>query len=97
MLLLYTRRLMLPLPKKTPEGVVVLLGRFGIYDPHKYDMSTINRMGTLVCDLVNLEDEEVTVTGFILLNDAAGITLSHMASFTPVLAKKAAVLMQVEN
>ena len=85
----------MPLPTKTAEGVVIILCRVGLYDPHKFSMDDIIRFGAIVCDIVCLEDEEVTVAGFMLLNDSQGSTFSHMVAFTPTIAKKSAIFMQV--
>lgn len=88
-------RVLFPLPKKTPDGVVVMLGRFGIYDPYEYNMDVIMRFSVLVTEVLCREDEEVTVTGLMLINDVAGCTMGHMAAFTPTIAKRAAIFMQV--
>ncbi|XP_018027681.1 alpha-tocopherol transfer protein-like isoform X5 [Hyalella azteca] len=83
-----------PLPQKTADGVTILLGRFGIFDPHRFPMSDIMRLATTVVDVLEYEDESVTIKGIVLVNDSAGSTLAHMAAFTPTIAMKAAIFMQ---
>ena len=52
-------------------------------------------LATTCIDILSLEEEELSVSGFALLNDCLGQTLSHAAAFTPTIMKKSIILMQV--
>jgi len=86
--------IMLPLPTKTADGVTIILGRFGVWDPYVYSMEFIMKLGMTVTEVMAMEDEDVTVTGFVLINDNTNTSIAHMAAFAPTVAKKAAVFMQ---
>jgi len=85
---------LLPLPTHSNEGQTVILGRFGLYDPHKISFADIMRLCILIIDLLAYEDESVMVNGLVLICDVKGSTFAHMAAFTPTQAKKSAVFVQ---
>merc|ERR1719341_2095228 len=84
---------LLPLPTHSNEGQTVILGRFGLYDPHKISFADIMRLCILIIDLLAYEDESVMVNGLVLICDVKGSTFAHMAAFTPTQAKKSAVFV----
>ena len=89
-------RILLPLPEKTPDGVTVILGRFGEWDPHQQSMDNIMRYALMITEVATLEDESLTVSGLTLINDVNGGSYKLIAAFTPTIAKKSAIFLQVE-
>ena len=72
-----------------------MLGRFGIYDIHKFNMNDILALGLLTGDVLAQENELMSVGGLTIICDLTGSSFSHIAALTPTIAKKTAVFMQV--
>lgn len=86
---------MLPLPTYDADGRKVVLTRPGLNDPSTTSLEDVIRACMVVMDVWLLEDEQASVTASVMVEDCEAITLAHMTSFTPVLAKKASTLFQV--
>jgi len=88
-------RILLPLPTKTKEGLTILLGQFGLWDPHVHNMEVIMKYSMMISEVMTLEDETVTIAGFVLINNMTDSSVKHLTAFTPTIAKKSAIFMQV--
>ncbi|TOF75006.1 hypothetical protein CGJ15_27120, partial [Vibrio parahaemolyticus] len=71
-----------------------MLGRWGVYDPQLVSVDDINRASLMISDILAEEDEQTTITGSVFVGDSEGMTMAHIASFTPSLMKKSMVLWQ---
>ncbi|KAK8734208.1 hypothetical protein OTU49_006058, partial [Cherax quadricarinatus] len=85
---------MLPLPGHDHLGRKVILGRWGVYDPQQVSVDDMNRASLMISDILAEEDEQTTITGSVFVGDSEGMTMAHIASFTPSLMKKSMVLWQ---
>lgn len=87
--------LMVPLPGYDELGRKVILGRWGVYDPHKVTLDEVTKASCIISDVLLEEEEKATVTGYVMMMDCAGITVTHMTGYTPALMKKSMVMWQV--
>lgn len=85
----------LPLPGHDHMGRKVILYRWGVYDPNAFAMDDIMRASLMISDVLCEEDEQSSITGFVLVGDSAGMTMAHVLVYTPAMTKKAMVLWQV--
>lgn len=74
-----------------------MLGRLGLIDPTKTSMNTVLRALSTVTDVMLQDDEQASVTGYVMIGDSTYMSVSHVAAFTPSLAKKAMVVWQVRG
>lgn len=51
----------------------------------------------IISEVMTLEDETVTIAGFVLINNMTNSSVKHLTAFTPTIAKKSAIFMQVQN
>ena len=72
-----------------------MLGRLGLVEPSKTSPDTVFRALSMVTDAMLEEDEQASVTGYVMIGDNKNMLLSHLCLFPPPLAKKAMVLWQV--
>ncbi|XP_050724980.1 retinol-binding protein pinta-like isoform X2 [Eriocheir sinensis] len=87
--------IMLPLPGHDQLGRKVLFGRWGIYDPKMVSMDELIKTTSMFIDVMLDEDELSSITGYVMLGDCTGLTVSHAIGFTPSHAKKSLVMWQV--
>lgn len=74
-------RVIVALP--TPEqytGPSIFLIRATSYDVHKYHFADIIRAGSLVGEMLMLEDIRASVCGLLVILDMSGANLSHLLS-----------------
>ncbi|XP_069951885.1 alpha-tocopherol transfer protein-like isoform X3 [Cherax quadricarinatus] len=86
--------IMLPLPGYDHLGRKVFIGRWGAYDPKEVSVDDVNRASIMISDIMADEDEQCTITGSVMVGDSEGMTMAHVAAFTPSLIKKSMVLWQ---
>lgn len=80
--------LMVPLPGYDSLGRRVILGRLGAWDPSKLKPEALFRAASMLMDTLFLDDEQVSVTGFVQLHDMTGFSLRHASTLTLPLIKK---------
>lgn len=88
---------MLPLPGYDHMGRRVILGRWGNYDPQKFDLEDVTKASCIISDILLEEEEQATVTGYSMMMDCDNITMAHMVSYSPAMIKKSMVLWQVRT
>ncbi|XP_046459118.1 alpha-tocopherol transfer protein-like [Daphnia pulex] len=76
-----------PLPGYDHLGRKVLFGRPGVADPNKFKFEDIQRVGLMISELLCDEDEQLFITGMVVLVDLEGFTMSHVTS-TPIAMMK---------
>lgn len=86
---------MLPLPGYDHLGRKIVFGRWGIYNPGEVNVDDLCKMGCIMLDILLEEDEQMSITGVVMVEDCSGLTLSHAIAFTPAHAKKSLVMWQV--
>jgi len=84
----------LPLPGYTKDGVKILLGRHGIYEPSKFSADDIMRIYIMITDIMMFEDEPASISGVGIMGDSSGLTFNHTMAWPPTILKKAMVLWQ---
>lgn len=74
-----------------------MLGRLGLIEPSRISLDTAFKALSMVTDMMLEEDEQASVTGYVMIGDSTNMSLSHVVAFSPSLAKKAMVLWQVRR
>lgn len=92
---LFPDSICLPLPGCNIDGRKIILSRPGLHDPSETSLDEVAMALFMLIDLWMLEDEEASVRGVVMVEDFKAMTLTHLASFTPALAKKMSTLFQV--
>lgn len=87
--------ILLPLPGYDRLGRKILLGRWGIYDPKMVSMDELIKTTSMFLDVMLDEDEQSSISGYIMMGDCTGLTISHAIAFTPSHGKKSMVMWQV--
>lgn len=88
-------RLFLPLENKSdPAGPAILFYRKGIFDPFSANTYDIFKYFFIVLDILINENDNLGISGLIVVNDMKDVTYTHMALFTPGLAKKVSMAVQ---
>lgn len=81
--------LYLPLPKtKGPTTPRCAILRTGAYDP-KINVTDLFKLNMMITEIMFLEDDQMVISGFTMVQDMKGINLNHMIQMTPALVKKA--------
>ena len=78
----------LPLPGYDHLGRKVVVVRLACYDPSAIKFELIQRVGFMVWELLDDEEEQMFITGLILIFDMEGFTMSHFAQMPMSLTKK---------
>ncbi|KAK4010341.1 hypothetical protein OUZ56_019487 [Daphnia magna] len=78
----------LPLPGYDHQGRKVVLIRPGAYDPTKTKIEHIQRASFMVWDIMSDEDEQMFVTGMLLLFDFSDYAMNHFTAMPFSMIKK---------
>ncbi|KAK8375019.1 hypothetical protein O3P69_017775 [Scylla paramamosain] len=85
---------LLPLPGYDYLGRKVLLERWALHDPATTTVDMMFRVITSVADVLLDEDEQSSVTGYVVMSDNACLSVPHVVALKPTLARKVTVLWQ---
>lgn len=72
-----------------------MLSRPGGFDPTTTSIDELSKAMMMVIDVCLEEDEPVSVTGMVMVEDFKDFSISHLASLSPVTVKKMMTLFQV--
>ncbi|KAI9559252.1 hypothetical protein GHT06_016041 [Daphnia sinensis] len=78
----------LPLPGYDHLGRKVLLARPGAHDPAKFKFEHIQRVGFMVSEVLGDEDEQLFITGMVVLIDLSDFGMNHFTSMPLPVIKK---------
>ena len=78
-----------------PDGSRILLGRPGLRDPNKSTMDDFARCIYTMVDVLQQEDELVTVAGSTVIVDVTGLSFAHAVQMTAPNIKKMLTIIQV--
>ena len=78
----------LPLPGYDHLGRKVVIIRLACYDPSAIKIELIQRVSFMVWEILGDEDEQMFITGMVLIFDMEGFTMSHFAQMPMSMAKK---------
>jgi uncharacterized sodium:solute symporter family permease YidK len=81
------------LPLEKPDGPRILLIRPGVCDAKKYNLEETMKVGVLLQEMLQIEDDNFVVAGQQVIFDMAGITMTHVSQATPAIYKKASMLV----
>lgn len=88
-------RLFLPLENiSDPAGPAILFYRKGVFDPFSANIYDVIKYLFIVLDILICENDNVGISGLRVVNDMKDVTYTHMALFTPGLAKKVSMAGQ---
>lgn len=73
----------------------MIIARSGVIDPTKCQVVDQNRLFFMVNSLTVERLDQSSITGWVFLNDLKGITMAHIASFSPAIGKKSMTVFQV--
>jgi len=68
----------LPLLNYDNLGRKVIIIRPGCYDPYLHKLEDIEKSNFMVSDIMGLEDEQLFITGLIIIIDLSGFSFSHL-------------------
>ena len=71
-------RSFLPLLNYDNLGRKVIIIRPGCYDPYLHKLEDIEKSNFMVSDIMGLEDEQLFITGLIIIIDLSGFSFSHL-------------------
>ena len=79
---------LLPLPGYDHLGRRVAIIRSGCHDPSSLSIEAIQRVSFMIWDIMFHEEEQMFITGAVLILDMEGFTMSHFAQMPMSMAKK---------
>ncbi|XP_022226704.2 uncharacterized protein LOC111076939 [Drosophila obscura] len=79
--------LRIPLDKED-TGPAVTIIRVGSYDTQKFKFQDIIRVGSMFGEIVMLEDDNATVSGYLEIMDMTGVTAANLFALQPQLLSK---------
>ena len=79
---------LLPLPGYDHLGRRVAIIRSGCHDPSSLSLEVIQRVSFMIWDIVFHEEEQMFITGAVLILDMEGFTMSHFAQMPMSLTKQ---------
>ncbi|XP_045114535.1 alpha-tocopherol transfer protein-like isoform X3 [Portunus trituberculatus] len=82
------------LPGCDHQGRRIILSRPGVFDPSTTSIDELSKTMMLLCDIFMEEDETLSVTGMVMVEDFKNFSLSHLAALSPVTVKKMTTLFQ---
>lgn len=86
---------MLPLPKSdSPAGPRYYFARNSLVDKHKLNQADVFKVTTMLQDILLLEDDTPAISGCVMIQDMADLSMSYFLSLSPVLIKKAMMAFQ---
>lgn len=77
------------------QGRKLMLTRPGGFDPSNTSLDELSKAMMMLFDVWMEEDEELSVTGLVMVEDFKDFSISHIASLSPVTVKKMMTLFQV--
>ncbi|XP_018019245.1 retinol-binding protein pinta [Hyalella azteca] len=80
--------LMVPLPGYDAEGRKVILARLGAWDPKKHKPKDLLKAASMLLDVLFMDEEQISVTGFVQLHDLSGFSLKHASVLDVSLVKR---------
>lgn len=84
----------LPLPGYDKHGRQVILVRPGQIDPAQTNLEKMFKVVLAFFELVNEDNNQAQVRGFVILNDLANTTPQHALMMNPAVAKKGVTILQ---
>ncbi|XP_069978324.1 alpha-tocopherol transfer protein-like isoform X2 [Penaeus vannamei] len=84
----------LPLPRKSDLDPFYLIARPGHRDPTSTTVDDLSKVIQLSLQIIQEEDEPLSITGTVLIIDVGGLTFQHAAQMTPPFVKKALTILQ---
>ncbi|KAL7632660.1 UNVERIFIED_CONTAM: hypothetical protein RMT77_017039 [Armadillidium vulgare] len=85
---IFDLQLMVPLPGYDCHGRKVILSRLGAWTPYKHRPEDLFRAASMLFDVLFIEDEQMSVTGFVQVNDMTGISFRHASCLSLSLVRK---------
>ena len=85
----------LPLPDYDQHGRKVIVMRPGCYDPFRHKPEDIEKANFMISDVMVLEDEQLFVTGMVIIYDCEGFTMNHFTQRPLSMTKKHMYYLQV--
>ena len=76
-------------------GRKVILMRPGCFDPYRHRPEDMDKVSFMVSDVMGLEDEQMFVTGIVIVIDLEGYSLAHVTQRPLALTKKHMRYLQV--
>ena len=89
------KRQTLPLPGYDHLGRKVVVIRPGCHDPSKVKVEVMQRASFMVWEVMACEEEQMFITGMVLLFDFRGYTMDHFTSVPLSMVKKLMPCWQV--
>jgi hypothetical protein len=83
------------LPNVDKEGRIVIIQRFGLWNPDKYDINDISKYMFSSLDLI-CEDPRAQINGIVMLMDLTGFNAKHVSVMSPGKAQNFAKCFQVK-
>ena len=90
-------RFNVPLKGYDKNGRKVIILRSAVADPNKMTMADNFKTSMMLNELAMKDpskDFQAQVCGVVIIQDAHGVTLNHMRSFSPAIGKKATTVFQ---
>jgi len=84
----------IPFADALPDGSRILVNRMCLFDPKKFDMNEVTKVGFMIGDQLLLNDDNFVVCGTVVIVDVKDLSLAHGAQFTPSFVKKMAQFVQ---
>lgn len=84
----------LPLPNYDKHGRKVIVMRPGCFDPCQFKPEDIEKANFMVLDIMGREEEQMFVTGMVIIVDCHGYTLNHFTQRPLALSKKQLCFLQ---
>lgn len=73
---------------KDDTGPAVTIIRAGAYDLNKFKFQDIIRVGSMFGEIMMMEDDNATVSGYLEIMDMAGVTGANLFALQPQLLSK---------
>jgi CRAL/TRIO domain len=73
----------------------VIIMRPGCYDPLLFKPEDIEKANFMISDTMGLDDEQMFVTGMVIIIDCQGFSLNHLTQKPLALTKKQMYYLQV--
>ena len=86
----------LPLPGYDQNGRKVVVIRTGAHNPAVVKQTLVQRAGFMTFEVMNLEEEQLFITGMILIFDFSGYTMDHFLAFSLADIKKSKLCWEVK-
>jgi CRAL/TRIO domain len=76
----------------TPDGSRLVILRPSAYDPEKYRMEDIVRVGLMIAEMMMQDDDNFVVAGQVAVCDVKGLSMGHIAQATTTMMRKISMI-----